>query len=116
MSSSAAFLAALGLSASFLPREILAQTEAAGGWVPELAVQLAGAAWIAFALVNWSARGTLLGGIYGRPIGMGNFAHFAIGAITLMKNVSNAPDCWMLLTVTAGYTALAAWFGYTLFG
>ena len=116
MSSSAAFLAGLGVAASFLPQEIQARAGGAAGWFPELVIQLAGAAWIGFALVNWSARGNLLGGIYGRPIALGNFAHFAIGAITLIKSIPRAGDDAIVLTLTAGFAVFAAWFGYVLFG
>ena len=116
MSSSAVFLGALGIAASFLPQEIHARMGGAAGWLPELMIQLAGAAWIGFALVNWSARGNLLGGIYGRPIALGNVAHFAIGAITLIKIVSRTADDPIVLTLTAGFAVFAAWFGYTLFG
>ena len=79
-------------------------------------IQRAGAAFVAFAVLNWSARGNMLGGIYGRPIALGNFAHFAIGAITLLKNVSHARDFPALLVVTALYSAVRVWFGAVLFG
>ena len=116
MSSSAVFLAALGVSASFLPSEMLAHAGAPAGWFPELMIQVAGAAFIALALLNWSARGNLLGGIYGRPVALANFAQFAIGAVTLLKNVGDVRDFPVLLVVTAGYALFAAWFGYVLFG
>jgi len=116
MTLSAAFLAALGVSASFLPREMLDHAGSPPGWFPELMIQRAGAAFIAFAVLNWSARGNMLGGIYGRPIALGNFAQFAIGAITLLKNVSYVRDYPALLVVTAGYTLFAIWFGAVLFG
>jgi hypothetical protein len=116
MTASAAFLGALGACASFLPREILAHAASPGGSFAELMIQLAGAAWIAFAAVNWSARGNLLGGIYGRPIALGNFALFAIGAITLLKNLSDLRGSAILLVVAVVYSAFAACFGYVLFG
>ena len=116
MSSSAAFLAALGVAASFLPAEILGYLNATPGWLPELAIQLAGAAWIALALLNWAARGHMLGGIYGRPVALANFAHFAIGAVTLVKLIRVAGGLPPLAVLTAGFTLFAVWFGYVLFG
>ena len=116
MTLSAVFLAALGVTASFLPREMLDQAGAAPGWFPELMIQHAGAAFLAFAVLNWAARGNMLGGIYGRPIALGNFAQFAIGAITLLKNLSNVRDDPAMLVVTAGYSLFAVWFGAVLFG
>jgi hypothetical protein len=116
MTSSAAFLAALGVSASFLPQEILAHVGSPPGWFPVLMIQIAGAAFIAFAALNWAARGSMLGGIYGRPIALGNFGLFAIGAITLVKSFSNLRESPALLATTAAYALFAAWFGYVLFG
>jgi hypothetical protein len=115
MSSSAVFLAALGIGASFLPQELLARGGSPADWFTTTVVQLAGAAWVAFALVNWAASGTLIGGLYGRPIALGNFAHFAIGAIVLLTIVPRGHAGTALLAATALYAAFAAWFGYALF-
>jgi len=77
-------------------------------------VQIAGALYFGFAILNWTAKGTLLGGIYGRPIVLANFTHFAIGAITLLK-VPGQTEAGLLVGVVA-YSVFAAWFGYVLFG
>lgn len=68
-------------------------------------------------------RGAQLGGarqhdrgIYGRPIALGNFAQFAIVAITLLKQLADVRDYPALLVVTAGYVLFAVWFGAVLFG
>lgn len=115
MMSSAIFLAGLGIGASFLPQELLARAGSPTDWLATTIVQLAGAALVGFALVNWTARGTLIGGIYGRPIALGNFGHFAIGAIVLMKIVSRSHAGVWLIAVTTFYAAFAGWFGYALF-
>ena len=115
MTSSAVFLAALGVGASFLPQELLARAASPADWLTTTIVQLAGAAWVGFAIVNWTARGTLIGGIYGRPIAFGNFAHFAIGAIVLLKIVPRGHAGAGGVAVTVLYSAFAAWFGYALF-
>jgi hypothetical protein len=116
LSTSAAYLAALGVLGSFLPREILVHVSSPAGWVPELVMQLAAAGWLALAVLNWAARGSLLGGIYGRPIALANFAQFAIGAITLLKQFAHVRDSPALVGVTAVSTLFAVWFGYVLFG
>ena len=114
MTLSAAFLAVLGISASFLPQELLELA----GIVPDrfatAIVQTSGALYVGFALLNWMAKGALLGGIYGRPIVMANFAHFAIGAITLWK--AQGPAAAGLVVAATLYSVFAAWFGYVLFG
>lgn len=77
-----------------------------------LLIQMAGALFFGFALVNWTAKGALIGGIYNKPISLGNFAHFAIGAITLIKacSVMEKPSV-ILLTLTLVYATFAVLFG-----
>lgn len=80
MIASAALLAALGLLLSFAPEETLAYLgQPSTGAVPVL-LQLAGALYLGFAVMNWTAKGSVLGGIYGRAIVLGNFLHFTMGA------------------------------------
>jgi len=114
MSLSAAFVAALGVSASFLPQELLELAGIAPDRFAAAIVQTSGALYIGFAILNWMAKGAMLGGIYGRPIVMANFAHFAIGAIALWK--VPGPAAAGLIAAAALYSVFAAWFGYVLFG
>jgi hypothetical protein len=103
MAASALFMGGLGLAASFLPQEILASIGAPSRGALPLLVQLGGALYVGFAMVNWMAKGSLLGGIYNRAVAMGNFAHFGIGAIVLVKGL------------LAGQTALWIWIGCVLY-
>jgi len=115
MATSAAFMAALGLATSFLPQEILAHLGTRADAANTLILQIVGALWFGFALLNWSARGNLIGGIYSRPIALGNFVHFAMVSITLIKLIS-ADAAPYLLVGTACYALLAIGFGLVLFG
>lgn len=114
MMASAVAMAAAGVVASFLPQELLSATGAQASSGAVLAVQMAGALYVGFAAVNWTARGVLIGGIYARPLALGNFFHFAIGAITLIKLVIAAPNP-TLIAVTTPYLLFALWFGRVLF-
>jgi hypothetical protein len=114
MTLSAALTAALGVAASFAPQEILQHARVQADPFPVAVIQLAGALYLGFAVLNWSAKGSMLGGIYGRPIGLANFGHFAIGAIVLWKVPGHADAG--LLAGAAVYSVFAAWFGYVLFG
>jgi hypothetical protein len=87
MTASALFMALCGLAATFLPQEILARTGEGAGAILTLFVQLAGALYLAFAILNWMAKDSLIGGIYARPVSLGNLVHFLVGAITLIKAV-----------------------------
>ena len=40
-----------------------------------------------FAMLNWMAKGVIIGGIYSRPIVIANLAHFLIGDLELIKAV-----------------------------
>jgi hypothetical protein len=116
MTLSAALNAALGVAASFLPQEILNYAGAAADPFTVSVIQIAGALYIGFALLNWSARGALLGGIYGRPIVLANFAHFAVAAIMLVKLVLSGEHGAAVLAGTVVYAIVAVWFSAVLFG
>jgi len=115
MIASALVMAAMGLVLSFAPAETLAHIgSAATGRLPVI-LQLTGALYLGFAFANWTAKGMVLGGIYGRSIVMGNFLHFIMGALTLLRaavGVSSGPVFW---TVTVLYVVFAIGFGLLLF-
>lgn len=115
MIASAAVMAAIGLVLSFAPVETLALFgQPAAGAVPVL-LQLTGALYLGFAFLNWTAKGSVLGGIYGRAVVLGNFLHFTMGALALLKvaiRAGSEPIIWILSAV---YVVFAVWFGRTLF-
>ena len=85
MSISAVFLALLGLGTLFAPGDILG----VHGTVPDnatmLLIQMMGGLYLGFAILNWTARGNLIGGIYSRPVALGNLWHFLVVSILLTK-------------------------------
>lgn len=114
MSASALFLGTMALATSFLPQELLAYFGGPASKVSVLAVKLLGGGYVGFAALNWMARGNLIGGIYSRPVAVGNFAQFFIGAVVLGKLLFNAYD-GVLLVLALVYVAFAVSFGYLLF-
>jgi len=115
MTLSAALMFALGVVLTFLPRETLTYL---GGEPLEpliLLLQVTGALYLGFAMLNWMARATILGGIYNRPIVLGNFLHFAAVAAALLKAVTGGERHEAVLAAALVYTVLAAWFGFVLF-
>lgn len=78
-----------------------------------LLLQLLGAVYFAFAMINWTAKANLIGGIYGRPIAIGNLTHFLTGALALIKSGGSTQS--VILTGTIVYSALALIFGYIFF-
>lgn len=114
MMTSAVAMAVAGVATSFLPQELLSAVGAEPGAAAVLVTQMAGALYVGFAAVNWTARGVLIGGIYARPLAVGNFFHFAIGAVTLIK-LALATPAPALIGLTAPYVLFALWFGRVLF-
>jgi hypothetical protein len=115
MSLSALFMAVLGLGASFGPLEILGHYGFSGGGPDVLILPLAGALYLGFAILNWMARTTLIGGIYSRPVAVGNFMHFAVVAVTLLKAVSSGFRSSEILVASIIYSVFAVWFGLVVF-
>jgi len=113
---SAAVMLVLGLLFTFAPREVL---ERVGGQAQPMVVlltQATGGMYLGFAMMNWMARVSLIGGIYGRPIAMGNFLHFGIMTSALGKASFGAGRSSAILVAAAVYLAFAVWFGLVLFG
>lgn len=75
---------------------------------------LLGACLFGFASMNWIARHSLLGGIYGRAVVVGNQAHFFVGSLLLLRHVSPAasPAIWALFAL---YLLGAVLFSYLLY-
>jgi len=82
---SAAFLAVLGLVTSFLPQEVLGLHGTQPDGPTILLIEMMGALYLGFAILNWTARSVLIGGIYARPLALGNFLHFAMVGVMLTR-------------------------------
>ena len=115
MRTTALLLGAAGLAASFLPQEILAGFGAAPVPVTVVLVQIVGAAYLGFAFLDWMAQGNAIGGIYSRPVAIGNFGHFTIGGLALLKSGVGAQSIGPMLAAAAVYAAFAALFAYVAF-
>ena len=109
---SAAFMFALGLITTFSPQSFLMH-----GASPSeaLIVQAAGALYLGFAMTNWMAKDNLIGGIYSRPVAMGNLLHFFAVAMALLKISATPQRTPTILALTAIYTVFAIWFGLVVF-
>ena len=113
LAASAIVMGAAGIAGTFAPQELAAVFGARLSGPPVLLVQLHAALLFGFAMVNWMARGSLLGGIYNRPLAVGNLAHFTIGAFAAFKAIDNADA--LLIGVTIVYALFAIGFGLALF-
>lgn len=71
--------------------------------------QLIAGAWLALAAMNWQARNTILGGIYGRPVVYSNVLLFVVTALGVFRAalVTNASPMLWLIVGPAAIFALA---------
>lgn len=114
MVTSSAVLAIGGIVAIFAPAELLSSIGLAD-IAPPVLVQLLGAPYFAFAITNWTAKDNAIGGIYSRPLALGNFSHFAIGTLVLLRPAIALPRVPFLLALVV-YAVFALLFGALLFG
>jgi hypothetical protein len=115
MISSALLMAAGGVLLQFIPHEILNYFGADSGGINPLFVQMTGALYLGFAMMNWMAKTVLIGGIYARPLAIGNFFHFTVGALALLKYAFAAPNSLVVWAYALIYSLLAILFGIVFF-
>lgn len=115
LQSSALLLVFLGVLLSFLPAEIGSFMGFTQGLATQMALPLLGAVYFGFGMLNYMSKRAVVGGIYGRPLVVGNFSHFLIAALALLKAqdlLSTYPWLWAL-AIAFGLLAVA--FGRLLF-
>jgi hypothetical protein len=115
MAASAVFLALGGVATLFGPQELLTFLDVPRNSTVLLTMQLLAATLIAFAMANWMAKDSRIGGIYNRPLAIANLLHFSIGAITLVKAwiAGTMPAAFAI--VTLGYCVFAIAFAAVVF-
>jgi len=116
MTASSMALGFAGIAASFAPEELLASVGAPAVQPLPVVIQLLGAMYVAFALTNWTAKDSVIGGIYARPVSIGNCAHFVTGALALAKQQTTHGPSTMLMVALAVYAVLALCFTWLVFG
>lgn len=113
MTSSALFYAIIGIILSFLPNEIADYLNIEYNIITILFLNIMSALYLGFGILNWMAKGTLIGGIYNKPIAIGNLMHFGVGAIALVKVVSNIQmHSEIVISLTVVYVIFAILFVY----
>jgi len=116
LSSSALLLGLIGIALTFAPDELLKLGAINTNALNQLVIQLLGALYFAFAMLNWTAKGALIGGIYNRPVAIANLSHFMIGALALSKlllsPLAAPPVLWILGGI---YVLYAVCFGVIFF-
>ena len=111
---SSIFMFVSGLAFTFFPQEFLETFKQPASPILLLILQLIGALYLGFGMLNWMAKNSLMGGIYSRPVAMGNFMHFLIAGLALVKAApgQEIPQIWGLTVIYGGF-AIA--FGLVVF-
>ena len=109
----AIILGSVGVTLLFFPQEWISYFLMEDSSV--LLLQLIGAMYFAFAMLNWMYKENTIGGIYGRPVAMANFTHFFIAALTFIKLWASDPGNFPLIIATLNYSVFAFAFAYLLF-
>lgn len=115
LGASAIVMGATGIAGTFAPHELATILGLTIAQPLPLLVQLAAALLFGFAMVNWMARGGLIGGIYNRPLLVGNVAHFVIGALAAAKAVLAGEHRPAVIGIAVVYAIFAIGFGTLLF-
>lgn len=116
MTVSSLFLGIMGITFSFLPEEIMNYLNVEPNPITILLLQILSALYLGFGILNWMAKGSIIGGIYNRPIAIGNLMHFGVGAIALIKIISRIQiHSEVIIVLTVSYVILALSFAYVFF-
>jgi len=115
MTSSALFCGIIGILLLFLPNEIAEYLNVEPTIITILFLKILSALYLGFGILNWTVKGSLIGGIYNRPIALGNLLHFVVGSIELVKVISNIETHReIIIFLTALYIIFGVLFAYVL--
>lgn len=113
MSLSAIVMGLTGIILTFFPQEIAGFFKMADANI--ILLQVLGGLYFGFAMLNWAAKANLTGGIYSRPVTIGNLAHFVIVGLALLKFGSrNTSNIYVWIAVIL-YLIFAILFGIVFF-
>ncbi len=112
---SACLYGAAALPLLFLPDELTAWLGGAPAASTTLVLQVLAGAFLGFAMLNWMSRYSRIGGIFGRPLVLANFALGAVAVPTLARAAIDTPSGPLLVALIASI-ALLLGFGSRLFG
>jgi hypothetical protein len=115
MTVSSLLLAAAGVCALFAPDAVLSVTGAPVTPELSLLVQLLGALYFGFALMNWTAKDSAIGGVFARPVSLANFGHFFTGALLLIKAQLSQDFNLPVFLVSVVYIVFAVLFYWLVF-
>ncbi|MBL4670082.1 MAG: hypothetical protein HRT73_07355 [Flavobacteriales bacterium] len=116
LTTSSIILGLIGLALSFIPAEILTFLDVENSLTIIIFMQILGALYLGFAMMNWMAKDALFGGIYNKPMTIGNLMHFSAGALALIKAIIRSEQFLeSMIVLTIIYSIFALCFAYVFF-
>ena len=113
---SAIFLAVNGFGFTFFPNEIAGLLINDDNYILILILQILGALYLGFSILNWMSKASLIGGIYNKPILIGNLLHFFTASMTLIKLTFKVEtNLQLIFSYTIIYSLFTLSFGYVFF-
>ena len=113
---SAIFLAVNGFVLSFFPNEISVLLTNNDNHFFILILQTLGALYLGFSYINWMSKNSLIGGIYNKPLLIGNLLHFLTASMALIKLAFKFENnLQLILSYTIIYCLFTLFFGYVFF-
>jgi hypothetical protein len=113
---SAIFLAVNGFVFSFFPNEISVLLTNDDNHIFTLILQILGALYLGFSYINWMSKNSLIGGIYNKPLLIGNTLHFLTASMAMIKLVFKFENnLQLILLYTTIYCLFTLFFGYVFF-
>lgn len=114
MIASSTFLFISGLALTFIPEEISEYLNTGTNQTSVLLLQFLGSLYFGFGMLNWMTKNNLIGGIYSRPLVVGNLTHFLVSSFALIKIIGKCSENEfpIILTLTIIYTIFTLCFGY----
>jgi len=113
MSASAIVMGITGITLSFFPQELATFFKMADTNI--IVLQLLGGLYFGFAMLNWTAKANLTGGIYSRPVVIGNLSNFTIGGLALLKFATRNITTTYIWIAVILYLLFAIVFGFVFF-
>ncbi|MCV9884983.1 multidrug DMT transporter permease [Metabacillus halosaccharovorans] len=113
LSSSAVVMGFLGLAGTFLPEEISNILGIDPLPITKVLMQIIGGLYLGFAMLNWFTRSARIGGIYNRPVILGNLIHFIVVFFALIRQLTELFN-FIFVILTFIYFGFAVWFIFVM--
>ena len=115
MTTSSLVLGLAGIFALFAPDILLTTLDVPSANPLHVLIQLMGALYFSIAMMNWTAKDSIIGGIYARPVSLANFTHFCSGTLLLARYVLSTGFNLSILLMLVAYTIFTSLFYWLVF-